>query len=255
MCPWNSMVGSDDSFPLGEKGLFSGGYVCFGEGMYFFCSGPNQKKVMMIFTQDLGRLPDLYVIFVQTFDRVFCVFFPCESFSKLVWLYLTGVHFWDSTKWLDIFGFGGFGAFLQRTTFALELVHDQTTTTTTTTTKPPPPNQNQNRHHHHGLIVLTSPPQGLSSCSGLETLFKGCSKTSTSSIMTSGDPQKIQQAPQKVMQTVPCKSKDNKFNGLSEKIIISVGIYNQQFQGTILLIVFDLQGVVCLYMIPNTDLK
>jgi len=33
------------------------------------------------------------------------------------------------------------------------------------------------------------------------------------------------------------------FNGLSEKTIISVEIYNQQFQGTIILMVFDLQGM------------
>ena len=29
----------------------------------------------------------------------------------------------------------------------------------------------------------------------------------------------------------------------SEKTIILVGIYNQQFQGTIILMVFDLQGI------------
>ena len=36
-------------------------------------------------------------------------------------------------------------------------------------------------------------------------------------------------------------------NGLSEKTIILVGIYNQQFQGTIILMVFDFQGIHVLY--------
>ena len=34
---------------------------------------------------------------------------------------------------------------------------------------------------------------------------------------------------------IPWKSKDHEFNSLSEKTIILVGIYNQQFQGTIIL--------------------
>ena len=147
MCPWNSMVGSDDSFPLGETGLFSGGYVCFGEGMYFFVQVPTRKKWWWFSRrklQALGRLPDLYVIFVQTLYRVFCVYFQCESFTTLVWLYLLGAHFWDSTKWLDIFGFGG-------------SLFDWCTTKPPT--KTPPPNQSrhqkQNRHQNHGLIVLT----------------------------------------------------------------------------------------------------
>ena len=42
----------------------------------------------------------------------------------------------------------------------------------------------------------------------------------------------------------PWKSKDYLLNGFSEKTIILVGIYNQQFQGTIILMVFDLQGRV-----------
>ncbi len=42
---------------------------------------------------------------------------------------------------------------------------------------------------------------------------------------------------------VPWKSKDYWLNGFSEKTIVLVGIYNQQFQGTIILMVFDLQGV------------
>ena len=33
------------------------------------------------------------------------------------------------------------------------------------------------------------------------------------------------------------------FNGISDKTIILVEIYNQQFQGTIILMVFDLQGM------------
>ena len=41
----------------------------------------------------------------------------------------------------------------------------------------------------------------------------------------------------------PCKSKDYFLNVFSVKTIILVGIYNQQFQGTIILMVFDLQGI------------
>ena len=40
---------------------------------------------------------------------------------------------------------------------------------------------------------------------------------------------------------IPAIPKAIKINGLSEKTIILVGIYNQQFQGTIILMVFDLQ--------------
>ena len=40
----------------------------------------------------------------------------------------------------------------------------------------------------------------------------------------------------------PCKSKDYFLNGFSVKTIVLVGIYNQQFQGTIILMVFDFQG-------------
>ena len=39
--------------------------------------------------------------------------------------------------------------------------------------------------------------------------------------------------------------KDYLLNGFSEETIILVGIYNQQFQGTIVLMVFDLQGKDC----------
>ena len=39
------------------------------------------------------------------------------------------------------------------------------------------------------------------------------------------------------------KSKDYLLNGLSDKTIILVGICNQQFQGTIISMVFDLQGM------------
>ena len=38
------------------------------------------------------------------------------------------------------------------------------------------------------------------------------------------------------------KSKDHFLNGFSIKTIIPVGIHSQQFHGTILLMVFDLQG-------------
>ena len=40
----------------------------------------------------------------------------------------------------------------------------------------------------------------------------------------------------------PWKSKDHQIYGLSEKTIVLVSVYNQQFQGTILFTVFDLQG-------------
>ena len=42
---------------------------------------------------------------------------------------------------------------------------------------------------------------------------------------------------------IPCKSKDYFLNGFSVKTIVFVGIYNQQFQGTIILMVFDFQGI------------
>ena len=38
------------------------------------------------------------------------------------------------------------------------------------------------------------------------------------------------------------KSKDYFLNGFSVKTIVLVGIYNQQFKGTILFMVFDFQG-------------
>ncbi len=41
----------------------------------------------------------------------------------------------------------------------------------------------------------------------------------------------------------PCKSKGYFLNGFSVKTIVLVGIYNQQFQGTIILMVFDFQGL------------
>ena len=40
----------------------------------------------------------------------------------------------------------------------------------------------------------------------------------------------------------PWRSKDYFLNGLSVKTIVLVGIYNQQFKGTILFMVFDFQG-------------
>ena len=40
----------------------------------------------------------------------------------------------------------------------------------------------------------------------------------------------------------PWKSKDYFLNGFSGKTIFLVGIYNQQFKGTILFMVFDFQG-------------
>ena len=42
--------------------------------------------------------------------------------------------------------------------------------------------------------------------------------------------------------TKPWKSKDYFLNGFSVKTIVLVGIYNQQFKGTILFMVFDFQG-------------
>ena len=40
----------------------------------------------------------------------------------------------------------------------------------------------------------------------------------------------------------PWKSKDYFLNGFSVETIVLVGIYNQQFKGTILFMVFDFQG-------------
>ena len=51
-----------------------------------------------------------------------------------------------------------------------------------------------------------------------------------------------QYLPPRIRPYKPCKSKDYFFNGFSVKTIILVGIYNQQFQGTIILMVFDFQG-------------
>ena len=45
---------------------------------------------------------------------------------------------------------------------------------------------------------------------------------------------------------IPWGSKDHEINSLLEKTIILVGIYNQQFQGTIFLMVFDFQGIMFL---------
>ena len=42
---------------------------------------------------------------------------------------------------------------------------------------------------------------------------------------------------------IPWKSKDYFLNGFSVKTIVLVGIYNQQFKGTILFMVFDFQGI------------
>ena len=47
---------------------------------------------------------------------------------------------------------------------------------------------------------------------------------------------------------LPWKSKDHQIYGLSEKTIVLVRVYNQQFQGTILLTVFDLQGLFFLFL-------
>ena len=44
----------------------------------------------------------------------------------------------------------------------------------------------------------------------------------------------------------PWKSKDYFLNGFSVKTIVFVGIYNQQFKGTILFMVFDFQGFIIL---------
>ena len=46
---------------------------------------------------------------------------------------------------------------------------------------------------------------------------------------------------------IPCKSKGYFLNGFSVKTIVLVGIYNQQFQGTIILMVFDFQGIDMVY--------
>ena len=51
---------------------------------------------------------------------------------------------------------------------------------------------------------------------------------------------------------MPCKSKDYFLNGFSVKTIVLVGIYNQQFQGTIILMVFDFQGMVNKWVISPT---
>ena len=45
------------------------------------------------------------------------------------------------------------------------------------------------------------------------------------------------------MKQIPWKSKDYFLNGFSVKTIVLVGIYNQQFKGTILFMVFDFQGI------------
>ena len=42
---------------------------------------------------------------------------------------------------------------------------------------------------------------------------------------------------------IPWKSKDYFLNGFSVKTIVLVGIYNQQFKGTILFMVLDFQGI------------
>ena len=42
---------------------------------------------------------------------------------------------------------------------------------------------------------------------------------------------------------IPWKSKDYFLNGFSVKTIVLVGIYNQQFKGAILFMVFDFQGI------------
>ena len=42
---------------------------------------------------------------------------------------------------------------------------------------------------------------------------------------------------------IPWKSKDYFLNGFSVKTIVLVGIYNQQFKGTILFLFFDFQGI------------
>ena len=42
---------------------------------------------------------------------------------------------------------------------------------------------------------------------------------------------------------LPWKSKDYFLNGFSVQTIVLAGIYNQQFKGTILFMVFDFQGL------------
>ncbi len=53
---------------------------------------------------------------------------------------------------------------------------------------------------------------------------------------------------------MPWKSKDYFLNGFSVKTIALVGIYNQQFKGTILFMVLDFQGM-CKAMIQLSHEK
>ena len=48
---------------------------------------------------------------------------------------------------------------------------------------------------------------------------------------------------EKTKQHILAGPKTINLNGLSEKTSNLVGIYNQQFQGTIIVMVFDLQGI------------
>ena len=54
---------------------------------------------------------------------------------------------------------------------------------------------------------------------------------------------------------IPWKSKDYFLNGFSVKTIVLVGIYNQQFKGSILFMVLDFQGIYIIeirYLVMNT---
>ena len=53
----------------------------------------------------------------------------------------------------------------------------------------------------------------------------------------------VRESPPKCPKHLPWKSKDYFLNGFSVKTIVFVGIYNQQFKGTILFMVFDFQGL------------
>ena len=53
---------------------------------------------------------------------------------------------------------------------------------------------------------------------------------------------------------IPWKSKDYFLNVFSVKTIVLVGIYNQQFKGTILFMVFDFQGIYIIYLLWSSRL-
>ena len=52
----------------------------------------------------------------------------------------------------------------------------------------------------------------------------------------------------------PWQSKDYLLNGSSAKTIVLVRVYNQQFQGTIVSMVFDFQGFEDVFPIENGDI-